>query len=359
MVYRVIGLMSGSSLDGIDIAYCILDENGGKYQYIIEHSACKVYPKALQESLLNCNKLNIEQYLLLDVELAKFFASAVNDFIEENQLQHKVHLIASHGHTTLHRPQIGYSAQIGCGATLSALTGISVVNQLRSVDVALGGSGAPIVPIAEQLLFKDTQLFLNIGGISNISIHTDNNVIAYDVCAANRVLNLLANTMGHAYDDGGAIAQTGTVNQKLLDEINALPYFNLPYPKSLANEFGQETVYNLIQQSNANVPDAMATMVEHIAQQIAKAVQQNTSTNTKMLITGGGAHNTFLIQKITERRAVHDCEIVLPDKNTIDYKEALAMALIGTLRWREENNVLNSVTGATRNSIGGALWTTQ
>jgi anhydro-N-acetylmuramic acid kinase len=359
MVYRVIGLMSGSSLDGLDIAYCILDENGGKYQYAIEHSACQAYPAAMQESLLHCNELTIEQYLLLDVALAKFFATAVNEFIEAHQLQHKVHLIASHGHTTLHRPQLGYSAQIGCGATLSALTGIAVVNQLRIVDVALGGSGAPIVPIAEQLLFKDTQLFLNIGGISNISIHSENKVIAYDVCAANRVLNLLANTMGHAYDDGGSIAQSGTLNQQLLDDINALPYFKLPYPKSLANEFGQETVYNLIQQSNVSVPDAMATMVEHIAQQISKAVQENTNTESKMLITGGGAHNTFLVQKISEYCAAHKCEIIIPDKNTIDYKEALAMALIGTLRWREENNVLNSVTGATRNSIGGALWTTQ
>jgi anhydro-N-acetylmuramic acid kinase len=359
MIYRVLGLMSGSSLDGVDIAYCVLEENGGKWQYIIQHTACKSYPAQMQEDLLHCNKLSLEAYLQLDVNLGIFFAEATNEFIEAHNLHHKVHLIASHGHTTLHSPQLGFSAQIGCGATLSALTGIAVVNQLRCVDVALGGSGAPIVPIAEQLLFADAKLFLNIGGICNISVHKNDHVIAYDICAANRVLNLLANKLGKAYDENGDIAKQGKLNEQLLQQLNALPYFSQKYPKSLANEFGQVIVLDIINQSAVSTEDAMCTMTHHIAQQIAIAVSQHTTEPSKMLVTGGGAHNKFLMQLIAEYCAQYNCTIEIPDAQTIDYKEALAMAVIGTLRWREENNVLSSVTGATRNSIGGALWTTQ
>jgi anhydro-N-acetylmuramic acid kinase len=357
MVYRVLGLMSGSSLDGLDIADCVITEAGGQWTYSIEHAHCYEYTSAMQEALRHTAQLRIEDYLKLDADLGKFFAQSINAFIEAHELEHKIHLICSHGHTTLHRPALGYSAQIGCGATMAALTQLPVVNQLRAVDVALGGQGAPIVPIAEKFLFAKHTMLLNIGGIANISIHQQDAVIAYDVCAANRVLNAIVAQLGHAYDDKGAIAQSGNVDTNVLAQLNALAYFAQPYPKSLANEFGEQQVLPILQQSNLSEADQLCTMVEHIAIQVALSCNAHAqATEQHMLVTGGGALNDFLIQRIQAYCTPLNITVQVPDELTIQYKEALAMALIGVLRWREENNVLCSVTGASRNSINGALW---
>jgi anhydro-N-acetylmuramic acid kinase len=355
MEYRVIGLMSGSSLDGLDIAYCIINEAGGKWQYTIPHAECISFDGQLTNRLRDITQASLEDYLSLDIELGKFYANAINTFIEKHSLQHKVHLVCSHGHTTLHRPSLGYSAQIGCGATMAALTSLPVINNLRMVDVALGGQGAPIVPIAEQLLFENYSAFLNIGGICNISHHQVDKIVAYDVCAANRVLNTLANRLNMPYDKDGQLAQTGSINGEALNEINMLPYFAQAAPKSLANEFGIEQVLPILDQHCVKAEDAIASMTEHIAIQVAEA-SAHMANGEKILVSGGGAFNTYLINRMRELCGKNNITVDVADTLTIEYKEALAMALIGVLRWREENNVINSVTGASRSSVGGALW---
>jgi anhydro-N-acetylmuramic acid kinase len=357
MVYRVIGLMSGSSMDGLDIAYCVLEETGGAWSYTIEHSACAPFPNYWQEKLLQLSTVSVAEFTNLHTQFGKWMGEQVNTFITENSLQHKVHIIASHGHTALHLPQQGTTVQIGCGGTLAATTGIQTVSDLRIIDVALGGNGAPIIPIAEKLLFNNYNWFLNLGGIANISYQATQ-ATAFDVCPANRVLNTLCKPLNITYDAQGQNAAKGNINIELLNKLNALPYYNQAYPKSLANEIGTEIIVPLINTYNISAEDKLATMVEHIAIQITNSVKQVNTSNTasNMLITGGGAFNTFLINRLQVHLTPLQVNVVIPNTETINYKEALGMALIGALRYREEDNVLASVTGASRNSVGGALW---
>ncbi len=362
MVYKAIGLMSGSSLDGLDIAYVYLHETAGKWTYEIVHSQCRPYPADWAAKLSNAVSLSAIDYQLLHTAYGHFTGQAVNHFIEENQLHHQVHLVASHGHTTFHLPQLQMTGQLGDGAAIAATTGLPVVSDLRAMDIAFGGQGAPIVPIGEKLLLADYSLFLNLGGIANLSFNLPGKYIAFDVCPANRVLNLLVAPTGKAYDDGGQLAAAGRLNNNLLEQLNLLEYYGQAYPKSLANDFGTATVYPLVQQYTLSAADALHTYVLHVAAQIKRSVLAVvadagfTSQGAKMLVTGGGAFNTFMVESIRQQLASTGIEVIVPDKQLVNYKEALVMALIGVLRWREEYNVLASVTGAARNSINGALW---
>lgn len=354
MIYRAIGLMSGSSLDGLDIVFTEFHENGGKWSYAILEAACYPYSQEWTGRLSQAVSLPAMDYQLLHAAYGQYLGSEVNRFIEEKQLHYKVALIASHGHTTFHLPAQRMTAQLGDGAAIAAVTRLPVVSDLRALDVALGGQGAPIVPIGEKLLLRDYDLFLNLGGIANISINTAEGYTAFDICPANRVLNLLANEAGKDYDDNGSMAAAGTVDQALLDQLNALDYYRQPAPKSLANDFGTDTVYPLIPATSRSLEDDLRTYTEHIALQVKNAtagLQQR-----RLLVTGGGAFNTFLIDRIRQLLAEQEIEVVVPEEKLVKYKEALIMALIGVLRWREKTNVLSSVTGAERDSVGGALW---
>ena len=417
MVYKVIGLMSGSSLDGLDIAYVHLQERAATSQlpktwdFSLLHTACYSYPDVWKERLASATGLSALDYQLLHVEYGHYLGEQVLRFIEEFGLHYQVQLIVSHGHTTFHWPARRLTAQLGDGAAIAAETRINVVSELRAMDLALGGQGAPIVPIGEKLLLPGYEYFLNLGGIANVSYHGagaggeaaaeaargDSGVtaargnaavtaargegqsfFAFDVCPANRVLNALAGLEGRPYDEGGAIAATGVIDNVLLQQLNALPYYGLPSPKSLANDFGTETVLPLVMrvmgERGLSVAVALRTYTEHIAIQIGRAVAElggakgsaagTTSSGAaamgsglaaapRMLVTGGGAHNTFLVERLRHKLAV---DVVVPDEKLADFKEALIMGLIGVLRWREENNVMASVTGASRDSIGGAVW---
>ena len=354
--------MSGSSLDGLDIVFAELGENRNTWNFTIQAATCYAYNDELKQKLAAAKNLNAHDYFLLHAEYGKYLAECVNKFIDENNLHHQVQLIASHGHTVFHQPKQGVTTQLGCGATLAALTGINVVCDLRIIDVALGGQGAPIVPMGEKLLFPGFDFYLNIGGIANLSFQYQNEIIAFDVCPANRILNMLAQTEQKEFDENGKMAAGGTVNISLLDKLNALDFYKRQAPKSLSNDFGTEVVYPLIKLFNSNTHDALATYTEHIAYQIQQSVQNLIADKAalqktfKLLITGGGAFNNFLVEKIKENLAVGNVEIIVADNDIVKYKEALIMALIGILRWREENTVLASVTGASRNSIGGAVW---
>ena len=381
MVYKVIGLMSGSSLDGLDIAYVHLQERLATRQapkgwdFELVKADCYPYSEDWLRRLGAARELSAWDYQLLHVEYGRYLGDQVLRFVREHGLEYQVQLVVSHGHTVFHHVGRHMTAQLGDGAALAATARVNVVSDLRAMDVALGGQGAPIVPIGEMLMLQEYAWFLNLGGIANVSRAGFG---AFDVCPANRVLNELAADEGQPYDAGGALAASGSVDTELLARLNALPYYSMPRPKSLANEFGTETVLPLIGQAmidaggRLTTADALRTYVQHIAEQVGRAVRSllaeaaegaagstgatGAAGTSRMLVTGGGAHNTFLIGRLREVLEDTGVEVVVPDTGLVDYKEALVMALIGVLRWREENNVLASVTGASRDSIGGAVW---
>ncbi|MES1221038.1 MAG: anhydro-N-acetylmuramic acid kinase [Bacteroidota bacterium] len=375
MVYRAIGLMSGSSLDGLDIAFVEFHENAGQWTFQVLQADCYEYDQQWITKLQQAPSLSALDYQLLHTDYGHYLGKQVNHFIEKNDLHYQVALITSHGHTTFHLPSKKMTAQLGDGAAIAAETKLPVVTDLRSLDIAFGGQGAPIVPIGEKLLWNEYDYFLNLGGIANISMNTESlsgsGYIAFDVCPANKVLNMLAQQTGKEFDEEGKLAAGGTVNTDLLEKLNALDYYKLSYPKSLNNEFGTEVVYPLMQDAvpiaiGSGIRDALRTYVEHITAQLVwsiKSMLRSSGNNTplgdggKLLVTGGGAFNTFLMQRLKTSLEELKIEIIVPDDQLVKFKEAIIMALIGVLRWRQEYNVLSSVTGAQRNSIGGALWT--
>ncbi|PZP47819.1 MAG: anhydro-N-acetylmuramic acid kinase [Pseudopedobacter saltans] len=360
MVYRSIGLMSGSSLDGLDIAMVEFEEVRGVWNYHIEAAETVGYTEEWIKRLQNATQLSSYDYLLLHSDYGHYIGQTVRSFIEKNQLEHRVQMIVSHGHTTFHNPALGLTAQIGDGAAIAAETNINVVSDLRSLDVALGGQGAPIVPMGEKFLWSEYSYFLNLGGIANISIHEKNadQVVAFDICPANRVLNILAQKEGFDFDKDGAIAEKGQINTALLTALNAKEYYKQAPPKSLANEFGAEEIMSLITSFPISNADAMRTFVEHIALQIGYSLSfaKRPEGQAKMLVTGGGAFNLFLMKRIKGILSQYGIEVIIPGAETVAFKEAIVMGFLGILRWREENTVLSSVTGAKRSSIGGAVW---
>jgi anhydro-N-acetylmuramic acid kinase len=358
MLYRVIGVMSGSSLDGLDIVFAEIQEQQGKWSYQLVAAECLPYSLKWNTQLRDAIHLSAKDYLLLHAEYGKYIGDEINRFIDKHELNYQVALIASHGHTTFHIPPL-MTAQLGDGASIAAVTGLPVICDLRSMDVALGGQGAPIVPIGEKLLFKDFDFFLNIGGIANISVNLPERYLAYDICAANRVMNMLVAPLSLEYDENGAIAATGSVDESTLNQLNALDYYQQSFPKSLANDFGTDVVYPILTKG-LSIPDALRTYVAHIAYQVAMAVTPQLNaipkSEYKMMITGGGAFNGLLIDEIRQLLERFQVEIIVPDAGLVAYKEALIMGLCGVLRWREENTTLASVTGASRDSVGGAVY---
>lgn len=344
-------------MDGLDIAFCEFTETGGQWSVEIPFAECIPLGDAWQQKLLAATSCSGRELLLLHTAFGQWIGETVLSFIERHQLQHKIHLLASHGHTIFHDPAQRMTFQLGDGASIAAITQLPVVSDLRSLDVALGGQGAPIIPVGEKCLWPGYHFFLNLGGIANVTAGMNDQYIAFDVCAANRVLNLLAAECGLRYDAGGQLASEGNLQHDLLNELNALEYYRRIPPKSLSNEFGVETVYGILSASGHSVQDKLYTYCHHIAQQIANAVQPYLpDTGGSMLITGGGAHHDVLVQLIREQLQPKGLDVVIPNALITDYKEAIVMALIGVLRWREEVNVLSTVTGASRSSVGGALW---
>ncbi len=357
MIYKVIGLMSGSSLDGLDIVFAELHETAGKWNYEIICSDCLEYDQEWEKKLSDAVNLSAKDYQLLHTDYGRFTGEKINEFIDRNKLNLQISLISSHGHTTFHFPEKKMTHQLGDGASIAAETKLPVVSDLRSIDIAFGGQGAPIVPMGEKLLFTSYDYFLNLGGIANISINKKNEIIAYDICAANRVLNMLAGEKNLPYDNEGKISAQGETDERLLEKLDSLKYYKLAYPKSLANSFGTDTIYPIIKSSGIKTENALRTYTEHICIQITNSlVNYKNDQIQKLFITGGGAFNKFLIEQLREKLQKINFEIYIPPDDVVTYKEALIMALLGVLRWREQYTILASVTGATRNSIGGALW---
>jgi len=359
MVYRAIGIVSGSSLNGLDIAFAELQESSGKWSAEIIVGERIPYDNEWKEQLRNAGSLSVFDYHALHIAYGKYLAAAIGDFIDRYQLHFKTQLIAFQGHTSIYKSDLQMCAQLGDPATISALTGINVVSDVRSVDLALGGRGAPVFPVAEKLLFTDNNLFLHIGSNANIALHHDGNYKSFDVCPANRILDLVAQQSGKAYDANGAMAAEGTVDINLLNILNDLEYYHLPLPKTLSADFATDVLYPLISPS-LSVEDALRTVCEHIADHVAAAVTILTANQLlatkRLFVTGGGANNQFLVERVRQKLAAAGTTVVVPDPLIINFKEPLAIALIGVLRWREENNVFAYITGASRDSIGGSVW---
>lgn len=350
--------MSGSSLDGLDIAYVQLEETRGNWSFELLHAACIPYNEEWKYKLLHASQWNAPDLLRLHTAYGRWLGSQVKEFMQQHDLDHKVHFIASHGHTVFHEPQHHTTFQLGDGATLAAVAGLPVISDLRALDVALGGQGAPIVPIGDSLLFGQYDYLLNIGGIANLTVKTPGAMLAFDVCAANQVLNTLAEREGFSMDADGAMAAGGKTLNDVLDELNKDPYYSQVPPKSLSNENARQLAFPALLESNHSTNDLLHTAVMYIATQVSRATAQfpHGKDSSTMLVTGGGAFNHFLVSQIGKQLANQHIAVTVPDEFTVKFKEAIVMALIGTLRWREEANVLSSVTGAARDSCGGALW---
>ncbi|MBE6338103.1 MAG: anhydro-N-acetylmuramic acid kinase [Lentimicrobiaceae bacterium] len=346
--FKVIGLMSGSSLDGVDIAYVNFSHDNKRWFFQIVEAGNVPYSSYWKEQLAEAFNKKPEDLKELDKEYGRYLGTITKRFIEKYELEPK--LIASHGHTIFHRPDEGFTLQIGDGQEIAKATGITTVNDFRSEDVMKGGQGAPLVPIGDRHLFADYPICLNIGGIANVSYEYEGKRIAYDICIANQMLNYLANKLGYDYDNNGSFARQGKVNLDLLKAFNDNSYYDKEAPKSLGREFFEKYQHQIIEESSLDVRDILATATEHIASQIVKSTDM--LEKSKMLITGGGAKNNYLVERISE---LSKHEVVIPDTMIIDYKEALIFAFLGTLKMEGKINVLSSVTGATSDSSSGTI----
>ena len=341
--------MSGSSLDGLDIAYVNFSHDNKRWFFQIVEAGNVPYSEYWRTQLSEAFNKDKEELKELDKEYGRYLGQITKRFIEKYELDPK--LIASHGHTIFHRPEEGFTLQIGDGQEIADATGIMTINDFRSEDVKKGGQGAPLVPIGDRHLFAEYPICLNIGGIANVSYETEGRRIAYDICMANQVLNYLSNKLGYDYDNNGNFARQGKVDRELLDILNNNPYYSQDAPKSLGREFFENAQHKIIDESSSDIKDIIATATEHIAYQIVKSTES--LGKSKMLITGGGAKNTYLIERI---KAMSKHEIVVPDTMIIDYKEALIFAFLGVLKLEGKTNVLSSVTGASSDSSSGSVY---
>ncbi len=342
------GLMSGTSLDGIDVALCLFEEHKGNWYHEILAAKTINYNEFWQKRLGEAHLLSGENLIKLDREYGDFLGGIVKSFISRTKIT--PHFIASHGHTVFHNPDKGYTFQIGHGANIAACTGIPVVNDFRSMDAALGGQGAPLVPLGDKLLFADYDSCLNLGGFANISFDYKGKRIAFDICPVNIVINELAQKRGCDYDKNGQIGAQGIVDYTLLEKLNAIEYYRKTPPKSLSREWLASEFKSVLNNNKSNIEDQMATIYAHIVHQTTAIIDRHGLVN--ILVTGGGALNRFLIKLF---KSGTKAEVILPPKLTIKYKEALVFGCLGLLRLKNEINCLSSVTGAKRNSICGAV----
>jgi anhydro-N-acetylmuramic acid kinase len=350
--YRVIGVMSGTSLDGVDVAFCHFERRKNRWQFLIEAAQTFKYSKEWKKELSTAQLLSGEKLMQLHSAYGAFLGKLCNDFIKKNRLK-PIDFIASHGHTIFHQPKNGFTFQLGDGNMIHAVTEIPVIFDFRSLDVALGGEGAPLVPIGDRLLFSQFDVCLNLGGIANLSMEHKGKRKAFDVCYCNMALNYLAAKVGKEFDESGKLATTGSVNEGLRKSINKIYSTNRKTKPSLGREGFENHFQSLLDSDGIELHDRLRTVCESISNEIADAIPTS-KKKMKMLATGGGARNEFLIQLLREKLSKR-VEIVIPDKTTIDFKEALVFAFLGVLRVRDEVNVLNSVTGAAKDSCSGIL----
>ena len=341
--YSVIGMMSGTSLDGMDIACCTFLYKDRQWHHLIHHAETYPYDKrwrSLLGKLPQESQGTIEQ---VDEEYGMLIGNTIKHFIENHDLVPD--FIGAHGHTVFHDPSAGLTLQIGNGKNIAKATGIRVVNDFRSQDLSLGGQGAPLVPIGDKMLFNDYDCCLNLGGFANVSYDEQGYRLGYDIAPCNLILNHLSSRLGYDYDDRGRLARKGKSIPGLFSKLGSIPYYSEKPPKSLGKEWLEKNILPLFIDDEKAL-DLLHTATEHVAAEISRNV------HGRVLVTGGGAYNTYLIERISE---LSGSEIIIPDDLTIQFKEALIFAFLALKRMREEVNVLGSVTGASRDHSAGKL----
>ena len=347
--YYVIGLMSGTSLDGLDIAYCEFKAEGDEWEWTIPFAETVKYDKYLYGQLKAAPAMNGLELALLNTSYGHWIGHAVTAFIDKYNLHPD--LIASHGHTVFHRPSEKMTLQIGSGAAIAAEIMITTVSDFRSLNVALGGQGAPLVPIGDRMLFGKFDACVNIGGFANISFESsDKKRVAFDICPANIVLNILANRFGMPYDSYGKLAAEGSIDPSLFNKLENLEFYKRKGPKSLGREWVEHMIFPLIENSGLDTKTLLSTFTNHIASQISSTLPSGKAR--KVIFTGGGTHNSRLISLIKEKTS---CEIVIPEENVINFKEALIFAFLGVLRIKGMFNCLADATGSSLDCSGGAI----
>ena len=347
--YHVLGIMSGTSLDGIDLAQCEFTiSESGEWFYTFGKTETVPYTEAWQLRLKEAVHFSEGRLISLNVEYTSYLAEVISAFITKHKIN-QLDAICSHGHTILHRPDKGRTLQIGNLPQLAKMLKQTVVCDFRVQDVAMGGQGAPLVPIGDKLLFSDYDYCLNLGGFANVSFDFEGERIAYDICPVNIVLNSFAAELGNPYDAGGELARSGTVNPKLLQALNSLPFYGQHPPKSLGFEWVSEHVLPLTEHDSVLAEDKLASFTEHVAFQLARQLKEGTN----VLVTGGGAYNTFLLERLKIHRRIR---LELPSPQLIEYKEALVFGLLGVLKLRGENNCLATVTGAANDHSSGEIY---
>ncbi len=344
MFYRVLGMMSGTSLDGLDLALCEFDIDEKQIDYQIIRATTIPYASTLKDKILRCENCNGEYLAEFSAYLGHYFGKQANKFLKQNNLT--ADFIASHGQTIFHQPHKGFTLQIGDINAIASETELTVIGDFRSMDVALNGQGAPLVPIGDKLLFANYDCCLNIGGFSNIPFDDNSLRKAYDICPSNIVLNYLCHYLNLEYDNDGQIAKHSTIDTALLQELNSIPYYTNNEQQSLGKEFVKQYIFPLLENSSLSIECKIATYTEHIAYQIGKNIKGKT------LVTGGGAYNSFLIDRI---RHYANYELIVPSNLIVEYKEALIFAFLGVRRLRKEVNCLSSVTGARCDSCSGSV----
>ncbi len=342
--------MSGTSLDGIDLALVHFALKNSQWSFELSQCQTIPYPDEWLNKLKVAVGFSRKKLEILNQEYTVYLGKIISNFITNNKIEN-IDAVSSHGHTILHQPQNGFTLQIGNLPEIAFYVNQNVVCDFRVQDVDLGGQGAPLVPIGDQILFAEYDYCLNLGGFSNISFNENNTRIAFDISPVNTVLNFYTNKLGLDFDDKGKISKSGKVNQSLLDELNGLEFYTKCAPKSLGFEFVKETILPIIENHYLEIEDKLATFSEHVAQQIAIVLQ---GKKGKMLITGGGAHNDFLIGLI--KKCLPEIEIIIPATKILEFKEALIFALLGMLKLRDEVNVLASVTGAIKDHSSGKIY---
>ena len=347
--YHVIGMMSGTSVDGTDMAHCRFEYDGKEWRYDILHAETKGYSQEWKDRLNGVYSGTAAEFAKTHTDYGRYLGVLARSFMMAHGIGN-VDCIASHGHTIFHRPAEKFTAQVGEGAALSAASGQVVACDFRTSDVAHGGQGAPLVPIGDRMLFPSYTHCLNLGGIANISFETGGSRLAYDIGPCNFLLNHVAGKAGMDYDKNGDLARSGKIVPGLLNVLSEAKYYSLAPPKSLGREDMEQVFLPLVEKSGAAYADILCTLCEHLALKVAEAVP---SPRSRMLLSGGGAWNAFLVERIRARVAG---ESIVPDARTVDFKEALIFAFLGVLRLRGEANCLASVTGADRDACGGALY---
>jgi len=347
--YNAIGLMSGTSLDGLDIAACEFILSEGKWSFKILSCHTYPYPPEWKSKLAGLASADAFNLSYINVEYGHLLGKLTQSFL--NGTNFKPDLIASHGHTVFHQPAKGLTVQIGSGSAIAAETSLPVVCDFRSVDVAMGGQGAPLVPIGDRLLFSEFDACLNLGGFANVSMELDGERIAFDICPVNIILNQIASILGMDYDKDGIIARSGKVDSDLLMQLDKLSYYDQKWPKSLGREWLEMEFLPVTECYGGSPADLMCTVCEHVAVQVNRSIP--IQKDSRILVTGGGAHNQFLMERICNKNLQN---WTIPQIEWIDYKEALIFAFLGVLRWRNEPNILRSVTGSRINHSGGAIY---